>query len=455
MKKYNVIYIHTHDSGQIFSPYGYEVPTDGLKKFTEDATLFTNAFCTSPTCSPSRSALVTGQYPHHNGMMGLANRGFRLHDYGRHMVNIFRHNGYDTALCGIQHEYGRYSEHKAGAKQIGYQHDISSDCSAFSEKEMVQWDKNNVECFKRWLDTREEAGPFFLSFGFFSTHREYPEPSGGIGQADVKLPDFLSKYPEVYSDYRGHIESLKLFDENFTRLLQALKDKELYEETVILFTTDHGIAFPRAKCTLYDGGIRVALIVRVPGKQQGAVADGLVSHADILPTLCSLLELEQPGGFQGVDFSGVFSQPALRVRNEIFAEVNFHTSYEPIRCVRTERYKYIRYYDRDHLTPNLSNIDNSTSKQFYMENGLLGEQKEEEQFYDLYKDPQERINRIKCPEYEDEIVMLKERLAVIQEETGDPILLGPIPIEDSWIVNTNECIDPKSKNPNDFRSVTT
>lgn len=451
MNKYNVLYIHTHDSGQIFSPYGYEVPTDGLKQFSEDATIFTNAFCASPTCSPSRSALVTGCYPHQNGMMGLGNRGFCLNDYNEHMVHLFNTQDYITVLCGIQHEYGRYSEHQSGAARIGYSQDISADCSKYSEKEMVEWDTQNVAHFTQWLSSYNTEHPFFLSFGFFSTHREYPDLTEEELEQEVSLPSFLKDCPEVRTDYKGHMKSLKLFDEKFSHIIQALKEKGIYENTIILFTTDHGIAFPRAKCTLYDAGIKVALIMRVPGKQQGQTVDGLISHVDILPTLCQLLGIPLKRSVSGIDFSPVFDNPNAEIRDEIFAEVNFHTSYEPIRCVRTERHKYIQYFDTNYLKPNLSNIDTSVSKRLYMNTGLINESKEEEQFYDLQADPMETVNLIHSPSHQTDIATLKHKLSQIMQETNDPLLDGPIPNKKQWIVNTNECINPKSKELKDFK----
>lgn len=450
MEKQNVIYIHTHDSGCIFSPYGYDVPTDGLKKFAEDATLFTNAFCASSTCSPSRSALVTGRYPHNNGMMGLANRGFCLSDYGEHMANVFAGNGYTTVLCGIQHEYGRYSNHREGAERIGYQYDISSDCSGLSEKEMVEWDSSNLCSFTKWLDSYQSEAPFFLSFGLFSTHREYPDPSCEILENTCELPEFLPDICEVREDFKGHLESLRHFDRNFSGIIASLKEKGIYDNTVIIFTTDHGIAFPRAKCTLYDAGLRVALVIRVPGKALGKTADGLISHVDLLPTLCSLLRLKHTKNFDGIDVSKVFEQPELPLRREIFAEVNFHTSYEPIRCIRTEDYKYIRYYDREYLKSNLSNIDNSPSKEVYMDQKSPDERKEEEQFYDLTSDNQELINLMDDERYQQRIHVLKRRLEQLQEELGDPILNGPIPISQSWVVNTSTCVNPRSREDKDF-----
>ncbi|MCJ7549644.1 MAG: sulfatase-like hydrolase/transferase, partial [Anaerolineae bacterium] len=86
-KRPNILYIHTHDIARYVQPYGYAVPTPNLQAFAEEAVLFRNAFCANPTCAASRSTLLTGMYPHNNGMTGLAHRGWSLNDYGQHIVH--------------------------------------------------------------------------------------------------------------------------------------------------------------------------------------------------------------------------------------------------------------------------------------------------------------------------------------------------------------------------------
>lgn len=110
----NVLYIHTHDSGRVLSPYGYKVPTPEIERFARSAAVFRGAYCAGPTCSPSRAAMLTGTYPHQTGMLGLAQRGFSM-DYSRHLVQFLNRNGYHTVLCGIQHEAGWYLNLEQGA----------------------------------------------------------------------------------------------------------------------------------------------------------------------------------------------------------------------------------------------------------------------------------------------------------------------------------------------------
>lgn len=442
----NVVYIHTHDSGRFFSPYGYEVPTPNLEQFAADACVFTNAYCTSPTCSPSRSALLSGRYPHNNGMMGLGNRGFKMNDYNEHLVHLFNQNGYQTLLCGVQHEAGRYVEHEHGASIIGYQKDISADNQGMSEKELIKWDQANVERCVQWLKSDEANKPFFLSMGFFATHREYPDVKEAI---KVKTPEYLMDCEAVQEDLQGHVESLKHFDTCFGKLIQALKESNRYEDTILMFTTDHGIPYPMAKCTLYDAGIGVALIMRVPGKKQGIRCDELVSQVDVYPTLCSLLGLKPEHEIDGVSFADLLDDPCSSIRNAIYAEVNFHTSYEPIRCIRTKDLKLIRYYDDQWPKLNLSNIDNSISKEAYIRQ-IQKNQKDMVQLYDLKLDPYEKHNLADDQNYAVQLKMMDDLLVQWQKTFKDPLLSGNIEIRDSWVVNKSSCIDPKSKNSCDF-----
>lgn len=151
---YHILYIHTHDSGRILSPYGYKVPTPEMESFAKEAAVFRNAYCASPTCSPSRAALLTGTYPHQNGMLGLAQRGFEL-DCSRHLVQYLNHHDYHTTLCGIQHEAGWYLDLEQGAKKIGYQEELTRENSGYCQEDLVDWDKENALEVCRWLRDRD------------------------------------------------------------------------------------------------------------------------------------------------------------------------------------------------------------------------------------------------------------------------------------------------------------
>jgi len=99
----NILYIHSHDTGRYVQPYGFQVPTPNIQLLADQGVLFRQAFCAAPTCSGSRASLLTGQYCHNNGLLGLAHRGWSLSDYGQHLIHPLREAGYRSTLIGEQH----------------------------------------------------------------------------------------------------------------------------------------------------------------------------------------------------------------------------------------------------------------------------------------------------------------------------------------------------------------
>lgn len=451
----NVIYINTHDSGRMLSPYGYDIPTENLKKLAKDSVVFTNAFCAGPTCSPSRAALLTGTFPHQNGMLGLAQRGFSLYNSEKHLANFLKNNGYNTCLCGIQHEYGWYLDlEKNGLHNLGYNEVLTTDSKSFKKEELHLWDRNNAVEVVKWLNNYENDKPFLLSFGMHSTHRPYPvEVADFIDERYVVPPYPITNNEENRHDHAQYMTTAHYADENIKMIVDALKRNNLYENSIIIFTTDHGLAVPFNKCNLTDTGIGVSLIMKVPeAASNGKIVDSLVSQIDVFPTLCELLNLDKPEYLEGKSFAEAFADNKAVLDEYIFAEVNFHTSYEPIRCVRTKRYKYIKYYDETWNKVNLSNMDESVPKDFLMANGLKEKVKYREGLFDLYFDPTERNNLVEDSKYKEVLEKLREVLYEKQVKTDDPILKGALEIKKGYKVNKVECETASSKNKDDYVS---
>ncbi|WP_278538183.1 sulfatase family protein [Fusobacterium varium] len=451
----NVIYINTHDSGRMLSPYGYDIPTENLKKLAEDSVVFTNAFCAGPTCSPSRAALLTGTFPHQNGMLGLAQRGFSLYNPEKHLANFLKNNGYNTCLCGIQHEYGWYLDlEKNGLHNLGYKEIITTDSKPFKKEELHLWDRNNAAEVVKWLDNYNDEKPFLLSFGMHSTHRPYPiEVAEIIDERYVVPPYPITNNEENRHDHAQYMTTAHYADENIKMIVDALKRNNLYENSIIIFTTDHGVALPFNKCNLTDTGIGVSLIMKVPNADSnGKVVDSLVSQIDVFPTLCELLNLNKPDYLEGKSFARAFVDNKALLDEYIFAEINFHTSYEPVRCVRTKHYKYIKYYDESWNKINLSNIDESVPKDFLMNNGLKEKVKYSEGLFDLYYDPTERNNLVNDSGYKEVLENLRKVLLEKQIQTDDPILKGALEIKKGYKVNKVECETASSKNKDDYIS---
>ncbi|HPP31123.1 MAG TPA: sulfatase [Soehngenia sp.] len=450
----NILYIHTHDTGRIISPYGYKVDTPNIEKFCKEAVLFQNAFSVAPTCSPSRAGLLTGVYPHQNGMLGLAQRGFKINKE-LHIATILKNNGYLTALCGVQHEIGYYTEHEKAIGTLGYEIDLSADNSNYTAEDLIQWDIENARNLAKFLKEYDKTKPFFISYGMHATHRKFPTDIDDDQSIDFSVPPINIVNNEITrEDFARYKTSLKIADMNVGLIISELKKLDIYDDTVVILTTDHGVAFPFAKCTLFDNGIGVMLAIRVPdSKYQQRSFDGLISHIDVLPTLLDVVGIDKPDYLEGKSFVQIFKGEEYQGDDFVFSEINFHTSYEPVRSVRTERYKYIKYFDNEYLKINKSNIDTSPVKDFYMENGLNELKKEEEYLFDLYYDVFEKNNLVGKDEYQDILNFMRNKLDEFMINTDDPLLSGPIEIKKEWKVNKRESIAAESKDPNDYESL--
>ena len=443
MDRLNVFYFHTHDSGRYWSPYGYKVPTPNIENFAKEGTIFRQCFCAGPTCSPSRSALLTGYTPHQNGMQGLVNRGWQLNDYSRHLAQFLGRNGYHSVLCGVQHV-------APDSSMIGYDEIIGSP-GQFDERELASredWDYSNTDAVCRYLDSYKRDKPLFLDLGWLNTHREYPQnTSPDINPNYLRAPDVLYDCRETRNDIARYCESVRVVDNCFAEVYDALGRNGYLNNSLIILTTDHGIAFPFMKCNLYDTGIGVALLMDYPGnKMKGQAIDSLVSHYDIFPTICDLAGLEKPEWLQGASMEPILSGMKEKVRDCIFSEVTYHAAYEPKRCIRTERYKYIRHFD-DHSRHVLANIDDSYSKTFLLDAGFPSHPVDREMLFDLYLDPLERENLISDPAYGEIRDDLRKRLDQWMADTDDPLLRygHRVPKPVGAQVNPLDCVSPRLK----------
>ncbi|HUO74112.1 MAG TPA: Stf0 family sulfotransferase [Solirubrobacteraceae bacterium] len=209
-------------------------------------------------------------------------------------------------------------------------------------------------------------------------------------------------------------------------VLNALHDTRLDERTLVICTTDHGLAFPTAKASLLDRGIGVSLVLRGPGFTGGRALDELVSHIDIFPTVCDVAGVPTPPWALGrslVPLVAGDEEPGVRAA--IFSELTYHAAYEPQRAIRTERYKYIRRFD-DYPYPVLPNCDDSPSKDAHLTRGWATRVVARESLHDLFFNPGEGRNLIGEADYAGVLGGLRERLHQWMVETSDPLLKGPI-----------------------------
>jgi len=214
----------------------------------------------------------------------------------------------------------------------------------------------------------------------------------------------------------------RIYDDKVGQVLAALARNGLAENTLVVSTTDHGIAFPRMKCNLQDSGTGIMLILRGPGGFSGGkVVDCMVTHMDVFPTICELAGIAEPEWLEGSSLGPLVRDEVASLHDEIFCEVNYHASYEPTRAARTERWKYIRRFD-GRTKPVLPNCDDGLSKDVWAAAGWGEQPPPEEQLFDLVFDPNETRNLVALPEYAAPLAEMKERLADWMQRTDDPLV---------------------------------
>lgn len=177
------------------------------------------------------------------------------------------------------------------------------------------------------------------------------------------------------------------------------------------------------------------------GFSGGKVCDAMVSHLDLFPTLCDLLDIEKPARLQGASMMPLIRGAAREIHDEIFAEVNYHAAYEPKRAARTHRWKYVRHFDDRHH-PNLPNCDDGPSKTLWLESGWRDQPVESEQLYDLIFDPNEVRNLAADPLSRSALQEMRARLDRWMRSTSDPLLHGPIAPPPGALVNDAEGTSP-------------
>lgn len=408
----NILYIHSHDTGRFTSPYGYSVPTPNIQRLAEEGVLFRKMYCAAPVCSASRASLLTGECSHSNGMLGLVNRGFLMtkEGYDHHIIRTLRREaGYNSALIGLQH--------------------IAKDPHAIGYDSVETFPGNHVEqvvpAAVRFLHSAPKQ-PFWLTVGFFETHRQYRSAGAEDDWHCIQPPPPIPDVPETRRDMADFHASVRKLDWGVGEVLAALEAAGLADNTLVISTTDHGISFPTMKCNLTDGGLGVHLVMRGPqGFTGGKVCDAMLSQLDIYPTICELLNIPLPAWLQGRSFLPVLRGETQEVNEAIFAEVNYHASYEPKRAVRTKRWKYIRHYGgRTH--PVLPNCDDGLSKTYWVRNGWAKQPVAPEALYDLLFDPNERNNLAGDPANQSTLAEMRKRLDAWMRSTNDPLLLGPV-----------------------------
>jgi arylsulfatase A-like enzyme len=375
----NVLLVHWHDLGRYLGAYGHpDVCSPRLDQLAAEGILFTRAHATAPLCSPSRGSLFTGRYPQSNGLVGLAHHGWEYRPGVRTLPQILSESGWYSVLFGMQHETSHPS-------RLGFdEFDVSN-----SYCEYV------VEQAQQWLHDYDGGRAFLLTAGFFETHRPYPLDRYEPADSDaVDTPDYLPDTPEVRQDLAEFYGSITTADAAVGRILDTLAETGQDANTWVIFLTDHGAAFPRAKSTLYSAGTGIAMIVRPPSRMKlpHKVYDDLFSGVDLVPTLLELLGVTMPSDVEGVSHAQALlaGDHVGPVRDHVYTAKTYHDSFDPIRAIRTKDFLYIENYASRSLLDLPWDIEESPSGHAVAP--LVTAPRPERELYDLRADPTETTN---------------------------------------------------------------
>lgn len=423
----NIVQIVWHDLGDWLGCYGHAaVRSPSLDRLAAQGVLFERYFATAPLCSPSRASMLTGLMPHATGVTGIVRRGF---DMDRSMVplpQLLKRAGYATTLIGLQHEC-------LDPRWEGYDEVIG-------ERSSATYVADQAEAF---LARHARTGPaprpahagrqpFFLAIGTHDVHRPHGtayDPAILRELQDHPVPPYLPDHDVSRLDLAIFFSRIQEADRQMGRILDALDRAGLADDTLVVFTTEHGAQIPRAKITPYDPGLEIALLMRWPGRlRPGTRVEALLSNLDYLPTLCDLIGIPPPEGLHGRSFAGLLTDGAYEPRSEVFAELTWATHYRPVRAIRTERHKFIVNYEPG-LPVHIGGGDINRYGPELIE-ARYGTPLPAEELYLLEEDPYELRNLVDDPVQAGVREDLRRRLRGWLEATDDPILRGPVPNPD-------------------------
>lgn len=477
----NIIFFITDDESPTLGCYGDSVAkTPAIDQLAADGTLFRNAFATTASCSASRSVVMSGLHNHKNGQYGHQHSYHKFSSFDNvvslAMPRVLANEGYRTAHVGKYHV----------APEVVYHYETYLKGNG---RNAVQMAENSREFISKTDDDR----PFFLYFGTSDPHRgggfdktsklelkadlfgNLPNDGShdGVDEVfytpeEVPIPAFMTDTPETREELAQYYQSCSRIDQGVARLVAILKEANLYDKTLIVFTSDHGMAFSGGKTTVYEGGLRVPFIVRNPyEKIRGVRSSAMISHVDITPSLLDFagglnpqtngpkklinpdqfwkergenLQENRNGGYKFNSYHGKSWMPILGDADAehwetIFASHTFHEiqMYYPMRVVRDKEYKLIWNIAHGLPYPFASDLWRASSWQAQFLKGMtapygqktVGDYIYRPQFelYHISEDPYESENLAGKTEYAEILKTYQEKLKAFQKEMDDPWIM--------------------------------
>lgn len=434
------------------------VRTPAFDRVAREGVRFTHAFAASPSCTPSRSAVLTGRPIWQIGEAGVLYG--TLPPEHAPFTHALADAGYFVGFTGKGWGPGEWDA--AGMKRHPLGREFNARLHAPPPHPAIDA-RDYAANFADFLRERPAGAPFFFWLGATEPHRVYEQGAGlraGKRAADVNVPACWPDTPEVRGDLLDYAHEIDWFDAQLARVLAQLEAAGELDNTIVVVTSDNGMPFPRAKTTLYDLGVRMPLAVRWPGHvPAGRVIDDLVSHTDFAPTLLEAAGIKPMAGPAGRSLLPILaSTRAGRVdpsRDAVFTALERHTwcrpdgAGYPMRAIRTAEFLYIRNFAPDRwptggpefVSSNKTfhgDVDGAPIKEFMetpenqrrfpREFALCYGKRPAEELYDVRADPEQLNNLAADPAHAATREKLWQRLRAHLEQTGDPRMRG----EDPW-----------------------
>lgn len=402
------------------------VRTPNIDRIAREGARFTHAFVASPSCTPSRAALLSGQAVHR------LQEGGNLHSFLPKQVPVYpdllEDAGYAVGFTRKGWGPGRFEPGGRSRNPAGAQY----------------------TSFDEFVQRRDKGRPFCFWFGSQDPHRPYEAGNGakiGLKPESVRVPGFLPDSAVVRQDILDYYFEVERFDRELGQIIQALELTGELDNTIVIVTSDNGMPFPRAKANVYDGGARVPLVVRWPRVVAGGrVVDALVSLTDLAPTILEATGLKPVGVMTGHSLLPLFKGEAQPGRDRVFIERERHANVRrgdlgyPVRAIRTKEHLYIRNFRSDRwpagdperyfAVGRYGDIDGGPSKSLLLDGPddprfaryfrLATAKRPAEELYDLKTDPDQLENVAGAARYRNVQQRLRAELDRWLRETGDP-----------------------------------
>lgn len=396
----NILWITIEDWGPELSCYGTRgIHTPHVDKLASEGIRYQWAFTTSPVCSTSRSAMMTGFHQNFIGANQHRENNKQPLPHGiRPIPHLMKEAGYFTALMSWK-----------------------TDCN------FVPNAKDELFEGTDW-NQRKPGQPFFARITFGGTHRKWNrDPQRPIDAKEIELPPYYADTPFIRRDWANGLEQMQLVDREVGDLLKRLDDEGLTENTIVFFIGDHGRCHIRGKQFLYDGGIRIPMIMRWPGKvAPGQVSDDLAISLDICQTILDAAGVKPPVPLHGVNLLG----PELADREYVFAARDkMDDTHDAMRAVRSKDFKlilnlmperpwcqYNKYKELSYPPLAEMSVLNLTGKLNAVQARFFAASKPDIELFDLRNDPHEIHNIADDPNYAEAKSKLLAELKIWREE---------------------------------------